>query len=166
MKRDGQPLRARARALAVIPRADGDLTFQIQAIPLGFGDALDRELPAPRPQVRTVHAKGRSETEVLRDDPAHIAAVAQNNDRRGALVIREALRADPSVSFESDALASADVKADGILREMSDAGLSAGDIRILADQIDALSNLTPEAVREATKRFTELRQGAAQGQQN
>ena len=162
MKRDGQPLRARARAIAVIPRADGELTFQIQAIPLGFGETLDREFPDPQPQIRTVHRNGRTETEVLRDDPGYLKAVARNSELRGALVIREALRADPSVTFDSDNLPSAKERAEGILRELNEAGLSAGDTRILSDQVDALSNLTPEAVREATKRFTELRQGAAQ----
>lgn len=162
MKRDGKPLLARARATAVIPRADGDLTFQIQAIPLGFGDVLDRELPEPQPQVETTHSKGKTESRVLRDDPGYLKAVARNAELRGALVIREALRADPLLTFDSDSLPTAKDRAEGILRELNEAGLSAGDTRILSDQVDALSNLTPEAVREATKRFTELRQGAAQ----
>jgi len=162
MKRDGQLFRARARAIAVIPRADGELTFQIQAIPLGFGEMLDRELPDPQPQVRTVHSKGRTETEVLREEPGYLKAVARNAELRGALVIREALRADPSLTFDSDSLPTAKERAEGVLRELNEAGLSAGDTRILSDQVDALSNLTHEAVREAAKRFTELRQGAAQ----
>lgn len=151
MKYNNEPLRVRARATAIIPRPEKSIELQIQAIPLDFGDRLDKHLPEPEPRVITTKRNGKVTRALDSDDEQYQAELLVNRQRRSALTIREALTADPNISFDADSEKDWAARADGILREFVEAGFSDGDTGMLIEQIDMLSNNTHSQV-EAVKR--------------
>ena len=155
MKQNGKKLETLATADAYVPRPGAEpLRLKIRAVPFGFADRLREEIPAPRPlRVKKGGSRAGEDARVLFDDPNYIKQVLKHNARLNALVIHHALGADKNLSFdaiEGDSLVDF---ADEILDELGEAGFTEGDIGILADQVDILSNNAAGQVEEARNRF-------------
>lgn len=154
MKHHGKKFDTLATAEALIPRrGDDPLRLKIRAIPFGFGERLREEVPAPRPPVVKKGGRGASEERVLYQDPGYLREVLKHNARLNALVIHHALGADKSITFDAAPDLPLIDLADAVLNELAEAGFTEGDIVILADQIDLLSNNGAGQVEEARNRF-------------
>lgn len=165
MKLNGKKLDAIATAEAVIPRDGGEeLRFLIRSIPMGFVDDVKERLPKPRTK-RVNKGKGANRKSFIDyQDPGYIEEVVLRTERINTMIIYHALGADKRISFEAvegDNLADF---ADEVHREMSEAGLTDGDLGCLVDQIDILSNATDEQLQEARERFLSGLRGAEESQ--
>lgn len=84
----------------------------VQAVPYGFPERIEREIPTPDPPVE--FARDPKTGAILRDESGFAVKTERKGDRkwqteasraralRVVLHAREALRCDPSVEFESD----------------------------------------------------------------
>lgn len=164
MKRNGKPLSHIACSRAVIPREEGEnLVFKIRAIPLGFSEQLSEDFPTPRPPVISTGSKGSVRKERDLEDPGYLSALNRCQIRKNALIIHYALGADSSIEFSaSESLGRAEF-ADSVFKELVESGFSGGDIAILLDQIDHISNSTMDQVRKARSLF--LSPEAEEGEQ-
>jgi len=154
------------RGQVSIQRPDGQtLTLELTALPHGYDDQVRDWIPDPAPPAKGVliddkkrivrDAAGRPLPNYQFHDPGYRAALRRQATRRAALILVKGLETDAKVHFDSVAKGSSpeDIaeRADGILRELDEWGLSEGDVLAILEGIRQLSGMTEErleAVRE------------------
>ncbi len=161
MKFEGKTFKALARGEAIIPRGAEDLRLLIRGVPIGWAEEAEEKMAAPTPPRSFVHRGKERETVIDREDPSYLKALDLHRARMNALYIREALKEDSRVVFDTPEGGDLVVQADGVIAELRAAGFSGGDCQCLIQQIDALSNNTMEQINEARSRFLRERQAAA-----
>ena len=151
-----------------LPRPGGRLlALTASPLPLAFHRRLvSYGLVAPRQPTRVMRdstgqplrdAHGKAVVVPDEEDADYRKALDQFNRRVAALIIAEGLRADERIEFESPLPQSDEdwpAYADGVNRELEDAGWSAGDVVFLCGEILKMSNLVDEHVREAQGNFS------------
>lgn len=168
MKLAGSPMRERFTRTVELPRPDGrTLLLTLRPLPLGYHARLrERGIAPPVPPRRVARdAQGRP----IRDertmavlvadehDPAHLAALDRYHHRVAALVVAEALAADPRIEFETPVPAEDrgwPEYADALCAEFAEAGFSDGDLARLCGEVCRMSNLLDDHVREAGRNFS------------
>lgn len=142
MERRGEAFNCAATMTAIIPRAgdSDDVRVRIRALPLGFADELAERMPPPTPpKIRRVSGKN-VETRTAWDDSGHQARQRTWNRRVNALLLLEAID-DPELKLSTAKnLEDPTATADAFLAELRESGFSDGDVLVLLDQIDVLSN--------------------------
>lgn len=148
MERQGEAFNCAATMTAIIPRAgdSDDVRIRIRALPLGFADELAERMPPPKPPAIRRVSKKRVRDQVRWDDPGHQARQKTWNRRANALMVLEAID-DPELKLSTaKSLEDPTATADAFLAELRESGFSDGDVLVLLDQIDVLSN-ADEAVQ-------------------
>lgn len=164
MKLNGKSLNVLATATAIIPRPGKNIELEIQAIPLDFGDRLDEHLPEPKPRYITTGKGNKTKQVADTESDEYRQSLHRNRMRRSALTVRESLKANGDLVFDSDNIDDWAERADGILKEFASAGFSDGDTGILIDQIDVLSNSTSQQLDAAKSLFLSRMTGKGDGQ--
>lgn len=169
MKRLGEELRGEYRRTVELGRPDGSVwRFVIQPLSLGFSRELRQRgiVPPARPTrvVRDATGKPVRDAQGLAvlagddDDGKYQGELERYHQRMAVLMIVEGLRGDPEVTFDSVRPLGNEgwgTYADGLIEEFERAGLSAGDVGILCQEIARMSQLLPEHVKGKQVSFPE-----------
>ncbi|MDB4439813.1 hypothetical protein N9153_02695 [Planctomicrobium sp.] len=152
------------------PHGD-DLNFQISPLPLSFQSSLRKHgivTPiAPLKITRDSTGKPLRDSNCLaithadQSDSSYLEGLELYHQRVAVLAIVEALRNDPSISFEAaippEQNTSGDswmVFADTIFEEFEKAGFTSGDLISFCDEICKLSNMLDHHLQEAQRNFS------------
>jgi hypothetical protein len=137
----------------------------VQAVPYGFPERVEREIPAPEPPVE--FAKDPKSGAVLRDESGMALKVERKSDAayqrelgrvralRVVLQVREALRSDPNILFDADG----DSKLKGrayaqkVEEEFAAAGFTDSEIIAIFNKSLELNRGAAQRVDEAAERF-------------
>lgn len=142
------------------------LTWKVRltAMPYGFPERIDEELPEPVPPVEFGRdergkilrdADGQAVTYRKTDDEAYRKAVARRQALRSIYVLWKGLQGDPAVSFEADRARYSTTAAwlADIERELLHAGLADGEIVEMVSTIWRLGRGFVQGVEQAADSF-------------
>lgn len=153
-------------------RANGQsLNFQLSPLPLGFQSKLrQRGIFPPQPPLKISRdstgkplrdAAGQAVTHHDLADESYREANELYHQRVAMLALFESLRNDSAVEFEtsvpSEKKHAADewtTFADSLFQELESAGLTAGDLLALCDEIGRISNLVDSHLAQAQANFS------------
>lgn len=152
--------------VVVLRRPGGrDLQLTVTALPIGYDEELERGLPNPVPPVRgplrdergsLLREAGRPVPFYDTFDPKYQAERRQAMRRRMTLMIREALRGDSQVQWETPeekgGRSDADY-ADALYAEMRAFGFTEGDLAALIGAVVQASSLTEEELAKGREQF-------------
>lgn len=132
------------------------LELQIASIPLSVDIALEKALPEPQPPISTSFGKdgqptGRTKVE---DDPGYQTKLKDHSRVYTAAVAFHGLRYEDRIEWDTPVSETREFY-EKILREMMDLGWTGDDLIKLAKACRALSNITPKALDEASKAFSQ-----------
>jgi hypothetical protein len=144
----------------------------VQAVPYGFPERIEREIPAPEPPVE--FAKDPKSGAVLRDefglalkverksDPNYQREMGRVRALRVVLQAREALRGDPSVAFDADReQLRGRLYAERVEKEFAEAGFTDSEIIAIFGKSLELNRGAAQRVDEAAESFLSEGQGSA-----
>jgi hypothetical protein len=148
----------------VLARPSGDLKLTLAALPLGYEEELDKLLPVPRPpfkgpmrdeQGKMLREGNRVVPFYDEQEVGYVAARALASRRRMTLMLKQALSADPSVTWEThrDQCGSEADYADRLYAELREFGFSQGDLVRLIKAVVETSTLTEEELSEGREGF-------------
>ena len=138
----------------------------VQAVPYGFPERIEREIPTPDPPVE--FARDPKTGAILRDESGFAVKTERKGDRkwqteasraralRVVLHAREALRCDPSVEFESDKASprlQGRAYAEAVEKEFAEAGFSDREILDIFFKAGELNRGAAQRVSEAAESF-------------
>jgi hypothetical protein len=136
----------------------------VQAVPYGFPERCEREIPAPEPPVE--FARDPKSGAVLRDefgmalkterrsDAAYQRELGRARALRVVLQAREALRGDPNVAFDADSLRTQGCQfAEAVEAEFAAAGFTDSEIIAIFNKSLELNRGAAQRVDEAAERF-------------
>ena len=149
----------------------------VQAVPYGFPERIEREIPLPEPPVE--FARDPRSGAVLRDENGMAVKTEKRGDARYqrelsrvralrvVLQAREALRGDPNITFEGDERAlkekSTRAYAEALEKEFADAGFSDSEIIAIFAKTLELNRGAAQRVDEAAERFLSETPGEPDG---
>ena len=154
------------RGVIEFHRAGGQVfRLVVQAVPYGFPERIEREIPAPEPAVE--FARDPKSGAVLRDEGGMAVKVERKYDAayqrelgrvralRVVLQAREALRADPNVLFDADG--DSKLKGRGYAQKVEEefpaAGFTDSEIIAIFNKSLELNRGAAQRVDEAAERF-------------
>jgi len=171
MKFNGQINAALTPVPFILPKGGQDAwTFLLHPLPLGFHRRLrDRGILPPTPPVKVARdssgkplrdPQGMATTYFDAHHPDYLKQLDQYHLAVAVLTLKEGLRADPQVTFDSlspenDAgpVAWMEHTMD-LFHELEQAGFTAGDLLKLCQEICRLSNLIDPALNAAQRSFS------------
>ena len=158
-----------AKEVCIIPRYDDEpLCLTVAAIPMTWNQLSLELLPAPTPPKKLLTKPNSTKLIYTEDrkpvqyddfnDDGYKKADSKYNQRLNAWMVYEALRFDESVEFENQKPAALSTQnigpwLDKIVGEMSDFGLTTGDMGLIIESLTKLSNLTLQEVEKARDSF-------------
>lgn len=169
----------------IIERPEGALTVILSALPIGTLEAIEDAIPPPQPpQVGWERTRGDKGTPIKDDlgrmiprynldDPKYKMADARTKRLQNVLMIRQGLRADEQIVFETREkdYQTPRAYAEALHKELVDFGFSFGDLgRLIAGTIE-VSGVSTAKLRDAREAFlpptleeSETGQSASSGQ--
>jgi len=164
MKLRGEQVHALARGEVVIPRGDADpIILKVQALPLGHEEHAEKLFPSPTAPLQYAEDK---RGKVMRDpatkkpitvrnleDPDYKAAVRATSRLQMMYFVHEALKADETVEWDTPETDDPKEFYEALFKELTLAGFSVGDLRLIIDTVMELSNLKGEDIQEAKEAF-------------
>jgi hypothetical protein len=169
------------RGVIEFHRPGGLFRLVVQAVPYGFPERLEREIPAPEPPVD--FARDPKTGAAVRDefgmavkverksDPGYQRELGRVRALRVVAHVREALRGDPGIRFEADEQpeqsgavrkpASGRAYAEAVEQEFAEAGIADAEILAIFGKSIELSRGTAQRVDEAAERFLSVVQDSA-----
>lgn len=160
MKIVGYELGGLARGKVMIPRGQSAITLEVQAYPATFEpDAL---FPLPKAPIKPIQYRsgravrdknGRLELDYDEDDPAYKRELRRLLPLRTAYLVYHAVKDCGQVNFET---AGDDTKPEffeSIFSELVQAGFSVGDLNLIVEGAQRVSNLDKDAVEDAKENF-------------
>lgn len=167
MKVQGKTLQGDYQKSILLPRPDGTVwSFTIRPLRLGFQQWLhERGVVTPAAPLKMVRdSKGRPLRDadglvlMQRDETEgrYLLEQEKHHQRVAALIVWEGLKADAEIEFETpvpDLEQNWNEFADQLLEELEEAGLTAGDLIWICEQIAAMSNLLGDQLRTQQQHF-------------
>ena len=153
------------RARFTLRRADGRAwTIILQALPYGFPEKNEREIPAPIPPSEFARGSdgkilrdedGLAVRQVRREDPNYRAEVNRVNQLRTIAALVAALAADPEVQFESKRKDFPSIRAwaEAVEKEIAAAGITDAEILQMLGRVQDLSRGISDRVDQAADDF-------------
>lgn len=148
-----------------LPRPNGeDIEFEIEALPLGYDEVLDKMFPPPTPPSEITMTRagkivrdenGKPVRDYNYDDPKYRSEVQTQANCRMMYMVEQAIRNQKDWQFETK-------REDGmsdekfylsLFDEIKESGFSPGDLSILVSGILRVSNMSKEALEEARSDF-------------
>ena len=150
-----------------IERPDGPLTLKLTALPIGFMEQLERDIPSPVPKqigwLRTrgnrgsfiKGSDGRMVPELNNEDPKFKLAEEIARRLQNILCITEALRGESKIEFATKLAGSKSrlAYAEGLLAEFLAFGFSFGDLGKLVVATIDVSGVTGDKIQAARESF-------------
>ena len=164
-----------------LPRPSGPpLVLLLEPLPLGFHEQLSaRGIVPPVPPSRVARDSvgrplrdeaGQVVLQVDAADAAFRQAREQYHQRVAVLMLYQAVQHDEAITFDTSPPAETSATADewprfadDLYAELQQAGLTAGDLILLCQEICRLSNLLDDHLRQAHQSFFSPPQAAAPG---
>ena len=170
----GSRTSAIAQSTVTIPKPgkNNDVTFKIQALPIGFDDLLAKELPEPSINKlcdllgymkdpvsgKFLKENGKPIREYDLETPKYKKEVKRKNGLQLVAMVYHAIKdVNPDLKFSTKEEETKDKAAfyDSIKEEFAEFGLSTGDVVIAVNAITKISNLSQDAIEEAKEDFLE-----------
>ncbi len=153
-----------------IERRDGrKVELSMRSLPLGFTDVCEEKIPSPAPPAEGfVRGAGKKGKPFLRDpdtgkpvvfynekDLKYVARKREVNRLHTTMMLVESLKADPGVDFD---VKREDCKTNEeyysrIWEEFGEFGFSIGDLGVIVDFMQEISNISPSDLKEAREDF-------------
>lgn len=155
-----------------LPRGETQIRLVLSPMPLGLEEHIRHVFPAP-PAVREYEldarggiARGPDNKPIerwTRETAAWTTATARQNLRKYAVLVREGLRGDPDIQFDSDGSPGKPTEenhfpawtayADALLKEFEAAGFTADELMFLVNELSRVTLPTEASIRDARDRF-------------
>ena len=156
----------------VLERRNGDdIVLKLTALPLGFDNLMEEQIPSPTPPAkgfcRTKGERGKLIKDARTGAPmpkydyqnkAYKSAERLCTRRQGCLMVYHGLRNDKEVTWDAP-LAKLETEekfvelTDAVYEEMKSAGFSLGDLNRIAGAISEISNLNSEEIESVSESF-------------
>ncbi len=135
-----------------IPRPDGELNFKVAAIPLGLARQFEKVVPKPAPPTSSVMRVGHA-PDITRnwEDPEFLKSMEEFIFLRSLYMVYRSLELDENLEWPCKPVDIVTMRT--LAQSIVDSGLSDGDVSMILDRANHLSNIMPEDLEAARKRF-------------